>query len=164
MNTVRLFQDFQRLYGFCPCCGELFRLSDARLFYKASPPRTLWDDLNDERARLERGAERLEQDTERLREQAIETGRRERDRRLNGLISFFHRRRIALGDMKLLFHPVDYVVFRGLGQRTCTAVEFLDCEPVSTTHERLQRSIERTVDAGNYSWVTMQIDDDGRVR
>lgn len=40
--------------------------------------------------------------------------------------------------MKLLFHPVEYVVFRRLGQRTCTTVEFLDSEPVSATHERLQ--------------------------
>jgi len=32
------------------------------------------------------------------------------------------------------------------------------------THERLQRSIEQTINAGNYSWVTMRVDDRGRVR
>jgi len=164
MDAVGLFQDFQRLYGFCPCCGELFRLSDAQLFYQKAPPRTPWDDLNDERAQLERIAERLAREAERLREQATEAGRKERERRLNGLTSFFRRQRIVLNDMKLLFHPVDYVVFRGLGRRACTAVEFLDCEPTSRTHERLQRSIEQTINAGNYSWVTMRVDDRGRVR
>jgi len=164
MDAVRLFQDFQSLYGFCPCCGELFRLSDAQLFHKKPPPRTPWDDLDEERARLERSVERLERDVERLREEASEAGRRERERRLSGLMSVFRRERIALTDMKLLFHPVDYIVFRGLGRRTCTAVEFLDSEPISKSHERLQRSIERTIEAGNYAWVTMRVDDRGRVR
>lgn len=164
MNTVRLFQDFQRLYGFCPCCGEPFRLSDATLFHKSLPPRTPWDDLDAERERLARAEERLFVDAARLRERAQAAGRKEMQRRLRGLMAFFRRQRIVLHDMKLLFHPVDYVVFRGLSDGHCTAVDFLDCAPVSTAHERLQRSIERTIDAGEYSWITMRIEDDGRVR
>src|SRR5258708_4704265 len=105
MDAVRLFQDFQRLYGFCPCCGELFRLSDAQLFYEKSPPRTPWDDLNDERTRLERSVERLERDAGRLREQATEAGRKERERRLNGLMSVFRRQRIAPNDINCSFIP-----------------------------------------------------------
>ncbi|MDB6105349.1 MAG: Endonuclease related to archaeal Holliday junction resolvase [Gammaproteobacteria bacterium] len=163
MNAVHLFQDFQRIYGFCACCGEPFRLSDATLFYRASPPRTPWDDLDAEYARLERAEERLFNDTARLREKAQEAGRKEMERRLHGLMSFFRRQRISLRDMKLLFHPVDYVVFHGLSDGRCSEVEFLDCEPVSTAHERLQQSIGKTIDAGNYSWITMRIADDGQV-
>jgi predicted Holliday junction resolvase-like endonuclease len=85
------------------------------------------------------------------------------ERRLKGLTSFFGRHDIALRDMKLLFHPVDYVVFRGLSDGDCSAVEFLDGEPVSIPHERLQRSIEKTIDTGDYSWITMRIADDGGV-
>jgi predicted Holliday junction resolvase-like endonuclease len=163
MSTVRVFQDSQRLYGFCPCCRDLFRLSDATLFYKAPPPRTPWDDLDDELVQLDRAEQRLLDQTERLKEKAQMAGRKEMERRLHDVTSFFRRQRIALRDMKLLFHPVDYIVFRGLSEGTCTAVELLDREPVSTVHERLQQSIEKTVDAGNYSWITMQIADDGQV-
>lgn len=163
MNTVRLFQDFQRLYGFCPCCGEPFRLSDATLFYRAPRPRTAWDELDAERDRLARAEERLLEDAARLRERAKQDGRKEMERRLYGLIEFFRTQRIALRDMKLLFHPVDYVVFRGLSEGKCTGVEFLDGEPSSAAHERLQRSIEKTVEAGEYSWITMRIENDGRV-
>jgi predicted Holliday junction resolvase-like endonuclease len=114
-------------------------------------------------ARLERAEDRLLNDTARLREQAQNAGRKEMQRRLRGLISFFRRQRISLRDMKLLFHPVDYVVFHGLSDGLCRQVEFLDCEPVSTAHERLQRSIEKTIDTGNFSWVTMRVADDGQV-
>jgi predicted Holliday junction resolvase-like endonuclease len=162
-NLVELFQDFKRIYGFCPCCGESFRLSDATLFHKAAPPRTPWDDLDSERERLERSERRLNDEMDGLRARAQRAGRIEMERRLKGLTSFFGRHDIALRDMKLLFHPVDYVVFRGLSDGDCSAVEFLDGEPVSIPHERLQRSIEKTIDTGDYSWITMRIADDGGV-
>lgn len=163
MNTVRLFQDFQKIFGFCPCCGEPFRLSEATLFHKAPPPRTPWDVLDEEREKLARTEERLFNDAERLREKAQKEGRKETERRLRSLTSFFRRQRIAVRDVRLLFHPVDYVAFRGLSDGSCTAVEFIDREPVSSEHEQLQRSIDQTIRAGNYAWITMRIEDDGRV-
>jgi len=162
--TVRLFQDFQRIYGICPCCGDAFRLSNASLHYATRPPRTPWDDLEDQIVSLERAEERLDADSDRLREKAKQDGRKEMARRLRGLTKFFRSQRIDLHDMKLLFHPVDYVVFRGMSSDDCRSIEFLDCEPTSASHEKLQKSIERTIRAGNYSWTTMRIEDSGRVR
>lgn len=163
MSTVRSFQDFQRIFGFCPCCGEPFRLSDATLFHKAPPPRTPWDLLDAQREKLARAEERLFADTERLREQAQQAGRKEMEHRLRTLTRFFRTQRIAIRDIRLLFHPVDYVAFRGISEGSCSAVEFIDREPTSSAHEQLQRSIENTISAGNVSWITMRIDDDGRV-
>ena len=113
--------------------------------------------------RIQRAEQKLEDDAERLREQAQSAGRREASRRLKQVAAFFRSNRIELGDLKLLFHPVDYVVFRGLSDGRCTAVELLDREPASRAHERLQRSIQRTIDAGRCHWITMQIGDDGQV-
>jgi predicted Holliday junction resolvase-like endonuclease len=58
----------------------------------------------------------------------VELGRREMRRRLNGLTRFYQKRQIALEDLKLVFDPVDYVAFRGLGERRCSSIEFIDCE------------------------------------
>jgi predicted Holliday junction resolvase-like endonuclease len=116
-----------------------------------------------ERDRLARAEVRLFEETARLKERATQDGRKEMERRLQGLMGFFRAQQIALRDMKLLFHPVDYFVFRGLSPDRCTGIEFLDSEPSSAAHERLQCSIERTIKAGDYSWVTMRIEDDGRV-
>lgn len=163
MSTVRLFHDFQKIFGFCPCCGEPFRLSEATLFHRSPPPRTPWDVLEEEREKLARAEERLFGDEERLREMAQKEGRKEMERRLRSLTSFFRRQRIAVRDVKLLFHPVDYVAFRGLSEGSCSAVEFIDREPVSSAHDELQRSIEQSIRAGNFEWITLRIEDDGRV-
>lgn len=163
MSTVRLFHDFQKIFGFCPCCGEPFRLSEATLFHRAPPPRTSWDVLEEEREKLARAEERLFEDEERLREKAQKEGRKEMERRLRSLTSFLRRQRIAVRDVKLLFHPVDYVAFRGFSDGSCSAVEFIDREPVSSAHEELQRSIEQSIRAGNFEWITLRIEGDGRV-
>ena len=164
MNAVHLFQDFQRIFGFCPCCGSPFRLSDAALFHKSPPPRTPWDALDEEREKLSRAEDRLIDQTVRLREKAQQAGRLETERRLQSFTKFFRKHRITIGDLRLLFHPVDYVAFRGISTgEACRAVEFIDREPTSTAHEILQRSIEQSIRGGNVSWITMRIEDDGRV-
>lgn len=163
MSVVPLFQDFQRIFGVCPCCGELFRLSDAVLFHKSPPPRTPWDEIDIVRAKLERAEERLFNETERLRQKAQEAGRKEMERRLQAVTAFFRKQRIAIRDMRLLFHPVDYVAFRGISEGSCTSVEFIDREPTSMAHEALQRSIDQSIRAGNVSWITMRIGDNGQI-
>lgn len=163
MNAVQLLQDLQRIFGFCPCCGEPFRLSEATLFHKAPPPRTPWDELAAERQKLARAEERLFDQTERLRDKAKEAGRKEMERRLRSLTAFFRKQRIEIRDIRLLFHPVDYVAFRGLSDGSCTAVEFIDREATTNAHAALQRSIEHCIRAGNFKWITMRIADDGRI-
>ena len=164
MAVVELFQDFQRIFGLCPCCGEPFRLSDAGLYFKAPPPPSPWDELDVLRDRLVRAQERLANDEDRLREQARTDGQLEIQRRLRSLTGYFRRRRIDLRDVNLLFHPIDYVAFRGLSEGRCTSVEFLDHEPDTARHEKLQRSIDTAIRAGNVEWLTMRITDDGSVK
>ena len=141
MSTVGLFQDFQRIHGFCPCCGTPFRLSDAALYYRSTPAKTPWDSLEAAWKRLLRAEERFSEDESHLREKATVAGRLEANRRLESIAAFFRRHNIDIGDIKLLFHPVDYVSFRGLSVGGCTAIEFIDREPLSKTHERLQRRL-----------------------
>jgi predicted Holliday junction resolvase-like endonuclease len=147
----------------CPCCGALFRLSDARLFYRSPPLHTPFDSLEKERRRLQQQEERLWLHEEHLRERAREAGRKEQDRRLRSLTTYFRRHEINLHDIRLLFNPVDYIAFRGLSEKACTAIELLDREATSYERERLERSIERTITAGRVSWLTMRIADDGKV-
>lgn len=163
MDAARILQDSQSIFGFCPCCGALFRLSETKLFHKAAPPHTAFDELDDERARVTRQEERLEAQIGRLQEEARQKGRKEMDRRLKGLTPFFRKLRIDLRDVKLLFNPVDYIAFRGLSRQSCTAVELLDREAASRERERLQRSIESTIVAGDVFWMTMRIEENGKV-
>lgn len=96
--------------------------------------------------KVERAAARLENDRAELRQRALRDGRQEMRRRLRKIATFYRRQRIELEDLKLLFHPVDYVAFRGMSSRQCTSVQFIDCEATSRRQERLQLSPARLLD------------------
>jgi predicted Holliday junction resolvase-like endonuclease len=67
-------------------------------------------------------------------------------------------------DAKVLFHPVDYLVFCGM--KSGGAVKrliFLDRVSTSSEHRRVQKSIEKAVEQRKYDWITMRIDADGEI-
>jgi predicted Holliday junction resolvase-like endonuclease len=163
MNLVSIFQEMTRIFGFCPCCGELFRLSEATLFTKDPPPRTEFDRIADSQRRLERRVEKFEDEEADLREAAARRGQASALRRLRRIVPEFSARKINPMDVKVLFHPIDYVVFRGLSQGEARDIAFVDRPPSSTLHERVQRSINRVIKAGNIEWQTLRIDQDGKV-
>jgi|SRR5438105_9164935 len=163
MSAVMMFQDFQCIYGFCPCCGESFRLSEATLHYKSMPPTTPWDVLDAGWERLEAAQERFTDQQYLIREESREAGRKEADRRLKTLTAAFRRSGIHIGDVRLMFDPVDYVIFHGMRSDRCKEIEFLDREPTSRPKEQLQRSIEHALRAGNVWWTTARIGDDGHI-
>ena len=162
-ETVALLQGFRRICVLCPHCEEVVRLSDASPYFRSRAPRTALDDLENLSERIERARTRLADQEGAIREAAVEKGRLEMKRRLGSIARFYRRQRIELEDLKLVFHPVDYVAFRGLADRRCTRVEFIDCLARSNRQERLQKSLDRVLRAGDYSWITMRVADDGRV-
>lgn len=163
MNFVGVFNQLKRIYGICPCCGEPFRLSDTALYTKTAPAKTLFEKMDDERARLERCAERFDAREAEIREEARRLGQMEARRRLREIAPFFVARKIDPQDVKLLFHPVEYVVFRGMQTDRCASVDFIDHPARSRERERIQRSLNHAIKAGNLEWQTFRIGDDGRV-
>lgn len=163
MKLVEVFNELKRIYGICPCCGEPFRLSEAVLFTKTAPPKTVFEKLDDAYDRLDRQNERFEEKEEELREEARRLGQLEARRRLREIAPFFVARRIDPHDVKLLFHPVEYVVFRGMQNDRCASVDFIDHPPVNRDREKIQRSLDSAITAGNLEWQTFRIGEDGRV-
>jgi predicted Holliday junction resolvase-like endonuclease len=164
VNLLSAFKEFGRIYGFCPCCNEPFRLSDANLFTRFAPPRTPFDKLDDARSRVQRLEDRFSDDEESIREEARRRGQRAAAARLRAIAPAFVTRRINPNDVKVLFDPVDYVVFRGVSDRCCKAIDFLDHPPDSTARERSQKSLARALRAGNVEWRTLRVSEDGVVR
>jgi predicted Holliday junction resolvase-like endonuclease len=160
MNLVSVFQDFKRIYGLCPCCGEPFRLSDANLFTRKAPPRTDFESLAIEWKKVESRWQRLDDQRGALREKARLKGRVAAQERLQLFQPFFSRQKLNVRDVKVLFDPVDYLAFRGLGEGDCAEVIFIDREPDSDRRERLHTSLRRAIDGGNLEWQTVRIADD----
>lgn len=164
MNLVSYFRDSKRIYGICPCCGEVFRLSDATLFTTERPPATPFDRVDAERAKLERAEERFEARQGQLRLEAVEKGQREARKHLRSIAGSFIERRIDPQDVKVIFDPVEFVAFRGMTRGRIDRIAFIDRPPSTRAREQLQRSIARAVKAGNVEWRTLRISNDGRVQ
>jgi hypothetical protein len=76
----------------------------------------------------------------------------------------FTPRRLNPDDAKIIFHPIDYVVFNGMkGGERMRSVILLDREGATADQRRLQKSIEKTVERGRLAWQTLRVGDDGTI-
>jgi predicted Holliday junction resolvase-like endonuclease len=163
-DIVRFFAVQRSIFGLCPCCGELFRLSDSRVFLKTRPKKDWMDILRARDARLDGVEEQIDDAEEALREKARIVGRRSARLAVRRIDPVFAPRRLNADDAKVLFHPVDYVVFRGMKEQgTIKEIILLDGETRAPDRIRLQKSIEKVIETGNYEWLTVRVQDDGGV-
>ncbi len=163
-DIVRFFAVQRSIFGLCPCCGELFRLSDTRVFLKARPKKDWMDILRARDTRLDGVEEQIDSAEEALREKARIVGRRSARLAVRRIDPVFAPRRLNADDAKVLFHPVDYVVFRGMKeQATIREIILLDGETRAPDRIRVQKSIEKVIEMGNYEWLTVRVQEDGSV-
>jgi predicted Holliday junction resolvase-like endonuclease len=162
-ELVGFYRVQRNIFGVCPKSGEIFRLSDCRVFLRTKPKRDWKDEIDRETDRLGDAEKRLDDKEEVLREAARKKGREQAIKAVKRLDPVFTPRKLNPDDAKVLFHPVDYIVFNGMKSDCMKNVLLLD--RAGTTKERtaLQRSIEKVVSKGQYEWVTISIDGDGQV-
>jgi predicted Holliday junction resolvase-like endonuclease len=69
-------------------------------------------------------------------------------------------------DAKVIFNPIDYIVFNGMNgeAKTINNIVLLDRERTDKGSQKIQRSIEKAVESGNYEWKTIRINDDGELK
>ena len=163
MNFLGAFSEMKRIYGICPCCGDPFRLSDASLFTKSAPPRTVFEELEDAIERVERRALRFDELEEQKREVARRLGQLAARRQIRSIAPFFVERKVDPDDVKVLFHPVDYIIFSGMERGRCGSVDFIDHPPENRKRARIHSSLQRAIRNGNLEWQTFRVDESGRV-
>jgi len=67
--------------------------------------------------------------------------------------------------VKPLFDPVDYIVFDGMNASPAvTRIVLFDGPALGHARERVQRSIQRALEAGNCEWKTVRMGKDGRIQ
>ena len=162
-ELVGFYRVQRNIFGICPHSGEIFRLSDCKVFLRTKPTRDWKDELDHESDRLDGMEDRLDQKEEQLREPARKKGRIQALQMIQSLDPVFTPRNLNPDDAKVLFHPVDYVVFNGMKAASMKNLLLLDRSGTTGDRRVLQRSIEKAVSAGSYEWVTISIDDDGKV-
>lgn len=161
-DFLAFFEETKEIYGFCPCCDDLFRLSDVTLYTKNPPPQTPFDRIQEEQLRLDDQIQRFEERESGIRQKSKMRGQEAAKGHLKKILPFFFGQKINLNDVKVLFDPVKYVLFKGLNDANCSSVEFVDHPAESKEKELIHKSLDRTIRAGNLEWHTFRIDDDGR--
>lgn len=163
-DVVQFFRLQRHIFGVCPHSGQVFRLSDCRVYLKTKPARDWLDRIEDEAARLDKAEERLDAREEDLREQARERGRQQAQRTVRKVDRIFGPRHLNADDAKVVFHPLDYVVFDGMKKSDeVRRIVLLDQEATARERRPLQRSIEQAIDRQRYEWLTLRVGEDGTV-
>lgn len=164
-DILEFFQLERQIFGVCPKCDSFFRLSDCQIFLKEKRTLDWLDELQKREEKIERAEERLEGKKQELQEKAREKGRKLALKVVRKLDPIFTPRGLNPDDAKVLFHPIDYIVFDGMkGENIIKEIVLLDRERREASSRRLQRSVEKAIESGNYEWQTVVIDDFGKIK
>jgi len=162
-NLGKTFADLGHILGVCPCCGELFYLSEARPYLAGKPPLSILDRIRNTERQLDRQEERLAEVEMALRQKAAAAGLRTAKRLLKKIDPVFSGAGYDPQDVKVIFDPVTYVVFNGMSRDNLRDIVLLARAPESTAAERLHASINRSIKNGNIEFRTLRVDDTGNL-
>src|SRR5947209_14401634 len=162
-SISEIFGALGQLMAVCPACGEPFYVSEARPYYEGDKPHSSLDKLRAEERRLEEAEQRLDDLERALRQRAARAGRRATKRLLQKIDPIFSGSGYDPQDVKVMFHPVTYVVFDGMAKGEVKEVQLLAMPPQNQLSEQVQSSIEQAVNQGNFEFRTLRVNDNGRV-
>jgi predicted Holliday junction resolvase-like endonuclease len=167
-QEMLLFFQYQReIFGICPCCDEFIRLSDCKI-YKDERKSSDWlDKLGNEERKLDTLEAQITEDLKFYNEEAREKGRKEANKKMKKVDKIFTPQKLNPDDAKVIFHPVDFVVFNGMKNgsngEALKSIILLDGEKNSTEHKQVQNSIIKTIENQSYEWITLRVDVDGNI-
>lgn len=166
MNDSQLLNFFQlqrQIFGVCPNSGTVFRLSDCQLYVKKRPMPDWMQKIEAAQEKIYQAEERLDEKEYSIRDKARAQGRKEANKVIKKVDKIFHPLKLNPDDSKVIFHPVDYVVFNGMKNGALKNLILMD-KVNGTSDKRLQHSIRKTVEYGNYEWVTLRVEDNGNIK
>jgi predicted Holliday junction resolvase-like endonuclease len=164
-NLANIFGEFNSILAICPNpdCGEITRLSDVKPYLAGAKPTTKFDRLERQLEQLDRVEAVLEEKLTRLREKAQEQGWQKARAHLKSVDPCFCGCGLEPKDVKVVFDPVEYVVFDGMTDGFVKRVLLVCEEPADRRQEHAQQSIQNAVKKGNLDFVTLRVTNDGRV-
>lgn len=162
-NLVKFFAIQRKIFGICPCCGDIFRLSDTQIYTKERPAADWMEKIVQTRAKLEQKMEKIESRKGEMQELSQKKGRNQAEKTIKKIDKVFAPNGYSPRDIKAIFHPVDFVVFAGMRKEMTKNLILFDGEKKEKDQKILQKSIEKTIDNQKYEWITMRVSEEGIV-
>ena len=164
-QLLKFFQLQRQIFGVCPHSGEVFRLSYCQVYVKSrKKPEIDWlQKIENSQRRIENANENLKEREEDIREAARIAGRSEATKMVKKIDKIFHPLKLNPDDTKVVFHPVDFIVFNGMKSGQMKNLIFMD-KVKANSDQRLHTSIQKVVEKGNYEWITLRIEENGNIK
>lgn len=120
-----------------------------------------------EQEKVSRAEEKLDAKEAEIREKAKDKGRKEAAKQVKKVDKIFAPLKLNVDDSKVIFHPVDFVVFNGMKKVTpdtqMKELVLLDSKRTGPERKKLQQSIEKAVEKDNYEWITLRVEENGKI-
>ena len=166
-EIFQFYSALRQIFIVCPCCEEIHRLSDCKIYQKTKPAVDWKEEVENEIKRLEALEEKLQVKIEAAKVGARLAGRKTADKLIKSIDTIFHPLSLNCNDCKVIFHPVDFVVFNGMNNNEgdCSIKEVLLLDKSKKTGQNLvtQKSIEKAIQKRNYEWLTLRVNTDGTI-
>jgi len=159
------FQEFRNILCLCPCCGDLVRVSDLRLKAKGPATRTWLDDYEKKSQAMDKKEEKFEEKGQKLRELAVEKGRKEAQKVFNKCISpAFKALKYDPFDVKAILNPIDFIVFKGMNSKeTVSDVVMLSKKCSNAQLNAIRKQVDTAIAKKKYEWQVARIDETGKI-
>jgi len=155
------FDELARLAGVCPGCGYVFRVTDAKPFKLVPHQPTVLDKIEAQQARIDTALEKLRQAELMLRDAARKAGLARAKRQLRRIDAVFTGAKLDPHDVKVLFDPVEYIVFDGMSRGKLRRVLLLSTDAADANRLAAHASVASAVNRGEVCFRTLRVSRDG---
>jgi len=153
MEFLSTFQSFRTILCICPDCNQIHRLSDLRIKYSGKAPKTWLDTIEAKNIHLDMKEEKFEEKEAKIRAAAAERGRKRVGTMIQKLlVPEISQFKFNPYDIKLVTHPIDFVVFDGMNKDDLKRIFLLSKRTRSPELNSLRRQIEKAVTDKKFDW------------
>lgn len=174
MEKIIIFlNEYQYIYGLCPCCHEIFKLSECKMQFpslqKKDDPffqlKQFEKQVDNAYSALEKYDEKSNRAIEEAQKRARKQGQLLAKRNLKKIDPIFSGRNIDPQDVKTIFDPVEFVVFNNMNSEygQIKDIEFICLNPKSKKKELAAKSVSSAIKKGNIEFVTIRVAKDGTI-
>ena len=187
---IKVIVDFYKnqiyIFGICPCCKEIFHLPESCL---SLPTKKIILSESRDVINLQRKNEsfemKIDEESQKIEEKQYEIselklelknkdnqqitrvkkqGRKEAINASRKVIPIFTKKKFDPRDARLIFSPVEFLVFDGLTEyREIDNLILLAKRPSTQEEEKLSKSIQMTIKNGNVDFQVIRFNKDGKI-
>lgn len=164
-SFIEEISEFRKILCICPCCGEITRVSDLHLKVKKPIVKTWYDTYEAKVLALTKKEEKFNEKESKIRQLAIEKGRKEAQEMVNNaILPIFRKLKINPFDVKPILNPIDFLVLDGMtDEEKVKNIIFLSKRSKFDSLNTIRKQIKEVIENNGCKWQVARIDGNGTI-